>query len=92
MKAYVLVPGYVYSRYDNDRHYINARKLSRLYRVPMERCEVCLDISHLPRYKNLIQLHPREDGAYATSKSSHLIESAIAQATCELEMFRRYHR
>lgn len=60
---YVLVPGWVRSASDGDRHYVGARQLAALYRVPLRRCLVKAD---RPRQfpEGAVFLHPRPDGNY----------------------------
>jgi hypothetical protein len=64
-KRYLLCPGYVTSKNDGQRHFINAYELTRLYGVdPRE----CVAVPHnrpgwLPP-EGLIPLSPRYDGNY----------------------------
>jgi len=39
-KKYVLHPGPLYSRTDDDEHFVGAADLARLYRVRMSECYV----------------------------------------------------
>lgn len=75
---YLLCPGPVRSRVDNDWHYISARQLAFLYGVPMPEC-VTLPEPGRERYPSerlhliqrcgpggdLIYLRPRYDGNYS---------------------------
>ena len=66
---YVLCPGFVYSRNDGHRHFINAITLAELYHVPMNECVVKPNI-HDPRNmhwyppQTAIELRPKSDGNY----------------------------
>ena len=67
-KIYVLCPGFVASQNDNDRHYINAQQLYRLYKPPVRfnKCivnkgEMSLRLMIQDRY---VFLSPRYDGNY----------------------------
>jgi hypothetical protein len=72
---YVLHPGYVTSKNDGDRHFIDAKKLARLYSVPMCECVVQPDISD-PRNKywhppeDAIHLRPSYEGNYAVHNAT----------------------
>lgn len=41
MRKYKIHPGFVISKNDGDRHYIQARQLMRLYKVHPKECVVC---------------------------------------------------
>jgi len=66
---YVLNPGYVFSKSDGDEHFITARRLAELYRVPMSACVIRPDVGD-PRNRGwysppgAIELYPRFDGNY----------------------------
>lgn len=70
---YVLMPGYVTSRTDGQRHFINAQRLCNLYGVRMAEC-VVYPIGYTSeddiRRRNwrhppgAIELYPRFDGRY----------------------------
>lgn len=68
MPTYVLVPGYVTSKYDGDIHYITARELQRLYQVDPANC-VEAPIGRGAEYweppNDAIYLYPRHDGDYS---------------------------
>lgn len=76
MLKYVLYPGHVRSQHDGDYHFISAKQLAQLYRVPMEECLV-IDYEQarlLPtreklalynQAEHLIQLSPRYKGDYS---------------------------
>lgn len=73
MKKYMLVGGYVFSKSDGDRHYINARKLCELYKLNPAECifmEENDTYMQAPRHgeNSILILHPREDGDYALPK------------------------
>ena len=63
------MPGYIRSRNDGDRHYINAKALVDLYQVKGKEC-----ITYVPgrmdpkKYASLIKLYPRHDGRYELPK------------------------
>lgn len=60
---YVLHPGYVTSRNDGDRHFIDASRLARLYGIPLRDC---LRMSQVPARDlgKVVHLYPRFDGNY----------------------------
>ncbi len=63
MMRYVLHPGFVYSKSDGDRHYINGPTLASLYGLDFKQCVM----GNSPRYHPLpgdVHLHPRRDGQY----------------------------
>jgi len=64
-KKYVLFPGYVRSRNDGDRHYIDAPKLAQLYGVRLGECVIANERGH-SALLGLIELHPRSDGLYTS--------------------------
>ena len=74
MKKYVLFPGYVYSKIDWQRHYINAKELAQLYKVNLKECLIneCppywtkADLRKI--YKDLIWLYPDFRGYYIIPK------------------------
>lgn len=61
-KKYLLIPGHVKSINDGDIHYISPVMLKNLYNVNMSECLIYNP--KLKQPKNLIELHPREDGDY----------------------------
>lgn len=65
MRKYVLMPGYVRSKNDDDLHYIGVAALAKLYRVRLSECAVVRDVIDA---RNLtgdeIWLRPRYDGQY----------------------------
>ena len=74
MLKYLVFGGHVISQSDDDIHYISARKLVELYRVPINEC-VLIDESNprsakksllltLGLKKNFIVLRPKFDGNY----------------------------
>ena len=70
-EKYVLVGGYMNSKWDDDWHYISAEKLLRLYGLKRSEC-VFTDADEYfqygrhkhPKYKNLRPLFPDFDGDY----------------------------
>lgn len=63
MIKYALRPGYVYSREDGERHYINALTLAQLYQVSLEECMVVTSMfTKIP--EGVIELFPRHNGNY----------------------------
>ncbi len=68
-RKYVLHPGYVTSKADGDRHYINAKQLADLYRIKLTECHIIMDDypdfqSRMDETRHLIHLYPRFDGDY----------------------------
>lgn len=71
-KRFVLVPGYVFSENDHERHWIGARQLASLYRVPTEICHIinecdqrcCMRRLGLMKKTDLIWLGARQSGNY----------------------------
>jgi hypothetical protein len=68
---YVLVPGFVVSESDGQRHHIGAVELASLYRVSMSEC-VVYDAMRCGAggYKGLVHLRPRFDGDYRIPKGA----------------------
>ena len=64
MKKYVVCPGYVYSKNDDQRHFINAERLMELYKVSPSEC--IIDYGNIPyKYpKEMIFLYPDYNGNY----------------------------
>ena len=53
---YILVPDWVISRTDGDKHFISSDKLARLYGVPLRECMIATDFE---RQKNILsKSHP----------------------------------
>jgi len=66
-KQYMVYPGHVRSKNDNDEHYISARQLIELYEVPPHQCRIHNPnefARRKPRNETLIILAPRADGKY----------------------------
>ena len=70
---YVLMPGYVVSKNDGDRHYVSAAQLAFLYKVDMRDCYIYNPDNYRTesefrmaqeRMADLIKLAPRYDGDY----------------------------
>lgn len=67
MKKYVVCGDWVYSKADEDEHYVRASELVRLYGLRMEDCILCESsqvetIRGLPKYLPI--LRPQYDGDY----------------------------
>jgi hypothetical protein len=76
-KKYILYPGEVASKFDGDRHYIDAYRLAQLYKVRIDECFIADSRNVVPSnyfawngtigfdHRNaLIKLYPRYDGDY----------------------------
>jgi hypothetical protein len=65
-KKYLIIPGWVFSKNDEDRHYINAQMLIRLYKVDPHECMIQhSDSRDLRRdVEGLIKLRPKTSGNY----------------------------
>jgi hypothetical protein len=72
-QRYLLCPGWVTSKNDGQRHYIDGPQLAHLHGVSLRDC-VILDgrrsriVSHL-EYEGLTRLAPRFDGNYSLPQS-----------------------
>ena len=67
MTTFVIVPGYVRSKYDKDRHYISARALMRLYGVAPSQCVVAPEGPAAEWWEppeDAVYLRPNRDGDY----------------------------
>lgn len=60
---YLIIPDYVRSKNDNDRHFITAKDLIRLYGVNPKEC-VIADPSKRQHVAGLIVLGPLSSGKY----------------------------
>jgi len=76
---YVLCPGYIRSKNDNQLHYIGAARLADLYRVPIRECQIYEPAPWWPEsyyrqaeedYQNLIWLRPNYNGDYTIPKET----------------------
>lgn len=65
---YALYPGWVTSKEDFNRHFIDARTLAALYQVPMKEC-VVNPTEHMCKAMNLIVLRPKFSGDYTLPKT-----------------------
>ena len=63
MKKYLVIPGWITSKSDGDRHYISANKLIRLYGVDRRECVVFQD-GERGFCDSLIKLEPDYNGDY----------------------------
>lgn len=61
-KKYILVPGWITSQTDGDRHFIGASRLAELYGVPMGECVIAGDVSR--KVTALEILRPLNSGRY----------------------------
>jgi len=70
-KKYVVSPGIILSKNDNDTHYISASQLIELYGV--DPCECIIETERnrkeLSRYLNLVWLYPIMGGNYTIKKT-----------------------
>lgn len=87
MRKYAVVPAYVHSKNDMDRHYIAFLDLCMLYGVnPAE----CIDCSRVlggaePERFNLPILRPRYDGNYSLPNTTDSKVGASPRPTAALE-------
>ena len=68
MPNYVLVPGYIISKKDGDRHFITGKMLQRLYKVDPSDCieaPTGRGCEHWEPPENAIYLRPKQDGDYS---------------------------
>lgn len=64
-KRIILHPGYIYSQNDGDRHYISARQLAELYRLPRRSwIDGSSDSVRGLDLNDFVHLYPRVDGNY----------------------------
>ena len=82
MIKYIVHPGYVRSRVDNEQHWISARQLMNLYGVSPKECVIGplsspIRIHGLTRnaIAKLIHLVPRYDGKYKNYGYLHTVPS-----------------
>lgn len=65
---YMLHPGFVYSVFDGDKHYIGVNQLIELYGVDPKHCVVAPEDGRSgwskEQLKQFIHLRPRMDGKY----------------------------
>lgn len=69
MKKYLLIGDYVFSKGDDERHYITSSMLSRLYNLKQSEC-VFADFEKPQTwlgYDNLIELYPDYNGNYSVN-------------------------
>lgn len=78
-KKYLLMPGWIISKTDGDRHFISALELARLYEVSMDECVVWPEQRHegsgflLASQKGLKVLEPLWDGDYPTFRKREVL-------------------
>lgn len=68
MKKYVIIPGYVTSKSDGQKHFISSTQLLMLYGVSPNEC-VFYDRRMRGSYDHLIALTPRHNGDYTIPKN-----------------------
>jgi hypothetical protein len=75
MIRYALHPGYMYSRYDGDRHFITSEQLMYLYRLKFDEClTIGADWDKGSRYYRghdlwkLAHVYPRYNGDYEEAR------------------------
>lgn len=79
-RKYLVVPGYIHSKNDGDRHFIGASQLMRLYGVKPQQCSVVTeDGSTYGRYKDMIVLRPRYDGNYTLPDKTETASGAVGK-------------
>lgn len=64
-KRYLVCPGWIESKSDGERHFIDANTLMRLYGVNPEMCLVESPIHDMRFRGPLIRLEPRYNGDYS---------------------------
>ena len=67
MKKYCLLSGFVFGKYDSDKHYISAKKLCELYNLNPRECYLMnneFDFNGKGLEDNMIILRPRHNGDY----------------------------
>ena len=70
-KKYLVFEGYVFSKNDGQRHFINSNKLIYLYHVKRSECIIARRPFEQYRDLGLIQLRPRYDGNYKLEETTH---------------------
>jgi hypothetical protein len=63
-KRYLLVPGYVTSANDGQRHFVSGAQLASLYGVSLSECHTHRGVSEPREKEKLTILRPRADGQY----------------------------
>lgn len=65
---YILHPDFVISANDQQRHYVSARALAKLYKVPFGNCIIISSVdtgrSRGLKLEDYVHLHPQSDGNY----------------------------
>lgn len=75
---YLVVPGYVTSKNDGDRHFIGAGDLMRLYGVNPQECRVVTEEgSTFGSEKDLIVLRPSYSGNYSLPVKTETANGAV---------------
>jgi hypothetical protein len=69
-KKYIVIPGYITSKNDNDVHYISSAKLMALYNVNPKECFLYTEEDyerrkHMEQLKALKVLRPQYSGDYS---------------------------
>jgi len=90
-KKYIVVGGWVISKQDGDRHYINASKLIELYQLDRNECYLMEEkdetIKSVGIDKDAIILRPRYDGDYIL----HLRDEIMVYIKDPNEYFKKTH-
>lgn len=68
MSRYVLVPDWVFSKHDGERHWISAPTLASLYGVPLGKCVIDDGLGGFRSAPDDVRLGPRYDGDYMLPK------------------------
>lgn len=69
MIKYLVYPDYVVSKNDNDKHFISASSLIKLYNVSREECKIITSESDLNGLKGtFFILRPKYNGDYEINK------------------------
>lgn len=79
---FLVLPGYVTSKNDNDEHYISYNQLIRLYGLNPEHClEIRKKQTKIEKSINYIVLRPDYEGNYSLPKQIHNTIENIKLAT-----------
>ena len=68
MRKYAIHPGYVYSPFDGEKHFIGYNQLVILYKLKFPEC-ICWDRENPELFRgrnfnDFIHLYPRQNGIY----------------------------
>jgi len=70
MKKYIICPGAVISKNDNQTHWVTSQQLLRLYNVKLSECILIPTGKNIEQYlrgintRGMTWLYPRDDGNY----------------------------